>query len=126
MIILIQIPQIKKKIGISGIETSVSSWQCKPFTDSDGTNWSGGQIDLVIDRRDDYINLCEMKYSEGKFVITKDYNDIMLDRRETFRRVTHTSKSLLNTMVTSMGVAHNMYWDNVQTEIESEDLFEKE
>lgn len=120
------IPQIKKKIGIGGIETSVSSWQCKSFIDSDGTHWNGGQIDLVIDRRDDYINLCEMKYSDGKFVITKDYNDTMLDRRETFRRVTHTRKSLLTTMVTSTGVAHNMYWNNVQTEIESEDLFEKE
>jgi len=50
----------------------------------------------------------------------------MFERRETFRRVTHTNKSLLTTMVTSMGVARNMYWDNVQTEIESEDLFEKE
>ncbi len=120
------VSQIKKKIGISGIETSVSSWQCKSFTDSDGTQWNGGQIDLVIDRRDDYVNLCEMKYSDGKFVITKDYNDIMLDRRDTFLRVTHTRKTPIITMVTSMGVAHNMYWDNAQSEIESEDLFEKD
>ena len=62
----------------------------------------------------------------GREKEVQQLTDTMLERRETFRRVTHTNKSLLTTMVTSMGVARNMYWDNVQTEIESEDLFEKE
>lgn len=55
--------QIKVKLGISGIASSVYAWSRKPYTDSDGNEWNDGQIDLIIDRSDGVINLCEMKYA---------------------------------------------------------------
>lgn len=120
------IPQIKKKLGINGIETEISSWSCRPFTDADGTEWKGGQIDLLIDRKDGIINLCEMKYANGEYSITKDYDKQLRERRETFRHVTKTKKALHLTLVTTEGVAHNAYWNNIQSEATMDDLFEKE
>lgn len=118
------IPQIKKKLGISGIQTDVSSWFAKPYTDSDETKWPGGQIDLLIDRKDGVINLCEMKFSDKEYVITKDYDKDLRDRLMTFRHHSKTRKALHLTMVTSFGVAHNAYWNNIQNEVTMDDLFE--
>ena len=119
------IPQIKKKLGISGIQTEISSWFAKPYTDSDGTKWSGGQIDLLIDRKDGVINLCEMKFSDKEYAITKEYDKDLRERMETFRHHSKTRKALHQTMVTTFGVAHNAYWNNVQNEVTMDDLFEK-
>jgi len=124
MVCLHHIPQIKKKLGISGIQTEVSSWFAKPFTDSNGTKWPGGQIDLLIDRRDGVINLCEMKFAEKEFVISKDYDKELCDRMATFRHHSKTRKALHLTMVTSFGVAHNAYWNNIQNEATMDDLFD--
>ncbi|MBR6491522.1 MAG: AAA family ATPase [Bacteroidales bacterium] len=118
------IPQIKKKLGISGIQTDVSSWFARPYTDNDGTAWQGGQIDLLIDRKDGVINLCEMKFSDKEYVITKDYDKNMCDRMATFRHHSKTRKALHQTMVTTFGVAHNAYWNNIQSEVMMDDLFD--
>ena len=118
------IPQIKKKLGINGIQTGISSWSCKPYTDSDGTQWPGGQIDLLIDRKDGIINLCEMKFSNVAYIITKDYDKHLRERMATFRHHSKTRKTLHLTMATTFGVAHNMYWNNIQSEIVMDDLFE--
>lgn len=120
------IPQIKKKLGISGIQTEISSWSCKSFVDADETEWQGGQIDLLIDRKDSVINLCEMKYSDGMFTITKAYDKLITNRRESFRHVTNTRKALYLTLVTTEGVTRNSYWNNIQSEVIVDDLFEKE
>lgn len=50
------------------------------------------QIDLIIDRRDDIINLCEMKFCQGKFLIAKKYDDEFLSKRQVFKAVTGTKK----------------------------------
>ena len=119
------IPQIKKKLGISGIQTDLCSWFAKPYTDEDGTHWPGGQIDLLIDRKDGVINLCEMKFSDKEFVINKDYDKELGDRMATFRHHSKTRKALHQTLVTSFGVAHNAYWNNIQNEVTMDDLFEE-
>ena len=120
---LLHIPQIKKKLGISGILTNISSWFAKPYTDSDGTKWQGGQIDLLIDRRDGVIDLCEMKFSDKEYVITNNYDNDLRERMETFRHHTKTRKALHQIMVTTYGVAHNAYWNNIQNEVTMDDLF---
>ena len=61
MLCLHHIPQIKNRLGISGIETNVQSWYTKPKTDSSGMQWRGAQIDMLIERADRIINICEMK-----------------------------------------------------------------
>ncbi len=51
----------KKALGISGVLANVYSWSCRPFVDATGAEWRGGQIDMLIDRADGAINICEMK-----------------------------------------------------------------
>jgi uncharacterized protein len=65
---------------------------------------TGAQIDLLIDRRDACINLCEMKFAEAAFVNDKRYADALRAKRDTFRRVTGTNKALILTMVTTHGM----------------------
>ena len=117
------IRQIKQALGISGIQCSICSWQTASRVDSDRNKHGGGQIDLVIDRRDQTINLCEMKFSMGKYEITPQYIRHLTDRRELFRRTTGTSKALHLTMVTTYGIAHNAQSGMIQSEVTMADLF---
>jgi hypothetical protein len=112
------IPQIKTELGISGVSTNYSSWR------SVG-NFSKNiaQIDLVIDRNDRVINLCEMKYSKDKYVITKEYNDLLRKRYAIFADETKTRKTVHTTMIITYGVKHNAYWNNIQSEVTMDDLF---
>ncbi|MCQ2318266.1 MAG: AAA family ATPase [Bacteroidales bacterium] len=112
------ISQIKNKLGISGVLTDTFSWYC-PKNDE----YDGGQIDLVIDRRDQVINLCEMKYSINEYTITKKYSDEMIDRMELFRMKTKTRKALHLTMVTTYGLKNNAYSSAIQNDVTLDDLF---
>lgn len=114
---------VKKKLGISGVMTNTCSWAVKPFVDKDGGSWNGAQIDMVIDRNDSFINLCEMKYSNDEYVITNEYETTLRERMGCFRQVTKTKKSLLNTFITTYGVKKNKYSGIVDSEIILDDLF---
>lgn len=117
------IPQIKKKLGINGIATNVCTWMQKATIDADGNKHPGAQIDLIIDRGDKTINLCEMKFVGHTYSITPDYAEWMLKRRELFRQSTGTKKTLHLTMVTTYGLEHNAGWQIVQNEVVLNDLF---
>lgn len=97
--------QIKAALGIAGVSTESSSWTFRPKQASE----TGTQIDLLIDRADGCINLCEMKFSEGPFVIDKPYAATLRQRRDTFRRETGSRKSLFLTFVTTADVKRNGY-----------------
>jgi hypothetical protein len=112
------IPQIKHKLGISGVSTTYSAWR---HTDEE-TKKVVAQIDLVIDRNDRLINLCEMKYAKDEFTITKDYNDTLRKRSAMFADNTKTKKALHTTMITTFGVKRNQY-SNIQSEVKLDDLF---
>ncbi|MCL1821299.1 MAG: ATP-binding protein [Prolixibacteraceae bacterium] len=118
-ICLWHIPQIKHKLGISGVSTNYSSWRSL----GKNTEKKKYQIDLVIDRNDRVINLCEMKYSDKEYNIDKDYNDILRKRKATFIEECKTRKTVHTTMITTFGVNHNTYWGNVQSEVTMEDIF---
>ncbi len=110
------IQQVKKGIGISGLLTEISSWQ--------GQSESGNaQIDLIIDRRDRTINICEIKYSEAEFVIDKDYHSNLRKKMEVFREATKTKKSLQLVMITTYGVRQNAHSGIVQSQVKMDDLF---
>ncbi|GHT23998.1 hypothetical protein FACS189430_08190 [Bacteroidia bacterium] len=113
---LAHLPQIKQKLGIAGVLTNISSWRS-----NDKAN--NAQIDLLIERNDRVINLCEMKYADGKFVIDKKQDEALRNRRTAFRNETKTHKSIYMTMITTYGVKHNEYWNNIQTELTMGDLF---
>lgn len=120
---MLHLSQIKQKLGIAGVLTKTCTWSVKAFTDKDGGTWNGTQIDLVIDRNDLTINLCEIKYCKDEFVITKDYDQTLRERAACFRQVTKTRKSVLNTFVTPYGVKRNNYSGNVSSEVLLDDLF---
>lgn len=113
------IKQIKKKIGISGVRTKQSSWAVAATDEH-----PGAQIDLLIDRNDRMISICEMKFSEKPFAIDKDY-DLELRRKiGTFSDITKTNKALQLVMVTPYGLVRNMYSNAIQVQVTAEDLFE--
>ena len=113
---LLHIPQIKKALGINGIQSDVSSWYSKDKE-------QGAQIDLLIDRRDQTINLCEMKYAAAEYEITKAYHRKLMSRRELFRQQTKTKKALYLTMITTHGISQNRYAGDIQSEVTMGDLF---
>lgn len=110
--------QIKAKLGITGIISSEYSWQ----TDGDEYN-SGAQIDLLIDRSDGVINLCEMKYTKAPFRIDSDYETVLQNKRERFIAKTQIQKAVHLTMVSAQGIVHNSYANEIQNIITGDDLF---
>lgn len=96
--------QLKVALGISGVQTTEAPWRHHPPKGE-----PGAQIDLLIDRADETINLCEMKFSEGVFTIDKRYAEEFRQKRDAFRRVTGTRKNLFIVMVTTYGVTDNAY-----------------
>lgn len=118
--------QIKRRLGINGILSNVCSYSWPAFTDRNGKNHHGGQIDLILDRGDKTINLCEMKFVGGTYSISPEYASHMLSRAEAFKVLTGTDKSIHLTMVTTEGIEHNEGWQNIQSEVLLDDLFEHE
>ncbi len=116
MLCLNHVVQIKSALGISGVETKEYTWRSK-------TSTPGAQIDLLVDRNDDVINLCEMKYSSEEFVLDEDLSDDLIHKMETFQRETKTGKSIHITLVTTKGLKRNEYYDVVQNVINMDDLF---
>ncbi len=112
------IPQIKKKLGISGIITSVNSWRTTA-----GSNHEGAQIDLLIDRNDKVINICEMKYSDNPFALTASVYDELRRKKNVFNTVTHNQKTIHLTMITTFGITHNVYANKIQSQVTLDDLF---
>jgi AAA+ ATPase superfamily predicted ATPase len=118
IVVLTHLDAVKKKLGISGVAASVSSWRSR------GNNSSkGAQIDMVIDRNDNVINLCEIKYCQGIFTIDKAYADNLSNKVSTFAAETKTRKALHLTLVSTYGAAANEYAGLLQSEVTMEDLF---
>lgn len=115
------IPQIKQALGISGVLTNTYSWQVK----EDPVYGAGAQIDMLIERADNTINVCEMKFSQSEFVIDKDYDAVLRHKLSRFSESISRKKALHLTMVTAYGVAHNAYWNCVQSEVVADDLFKE-
>ncbi len=97
--------QIKKALGIAGVRATVSSWQYHSANKHD----SGAQIDLLFDRADGVITVCEMKFSEDVFVIDKAYARELRSKLQVFRRVTAPRKLIFLAMVTVHGLKSNEY-----------------
>lgn len=115
------VAQIKRKLGISGVYTEVYSWYRAA-----SRAVRGAQVDLLIDRRDGIVNLCEMKYASEPYALQKEEYERIQSRMKAYREVVGVKKSLHLTMVTSFGMVHNAYWNHVQSEVTLDDLFAAE
>lgn len=113
--------QIKKALGIEGVLTEESGWRYHP---TKGSGEQGAQIDLLLDRQDRCINICEMKFATDEFVIDKKYAGELDNKVNVFRRETSTKKTLFLTMITTYGVRKNDYYTGrILGEVLMEDLF---
>ena len=99
---LAHLAQIKQALGVGSVQISASVWQ-----GSDGV--SKAQIDLVIDRRDHAINICEMKFSVDTFLIDKAYANTLRQKISVFKTATATRKSVFLTFITTFGLVQNEY-----------------
>lgn len=107
--------QIKNALQIGGIISNTLTWRSK----------DGIQIDLLIDRRDQVVNLCEIKYSINPYAITKDYAAKLRNKIGTFKQETNTRKTVFLTMITTYGLVQNKHASAlVQNEVLMDALFE--
>ena len=113
------IPAIKKALGIGGIYSETAIWKSKGNSNKDAA-----QIDLVISRRDNCVNLCEIKFYENKFSIDKKYAAALQQKKHIFQQETQTRKHLFITFVSSMGLQLNEYSIGlIDQQITLDDLF---
>jgi AAA+ ATPase superfamily predicted ATPase len=111
--------QIKKALGIEGVYTETSGWRNHLQKDE-----KGAQIDLLIDRQDFCINICEMKFSSNEFIVEKKYADELENKVSVFKRQTKTTKTIFLTLVTTFGIKHNAYAAKfIQNDIKMDALF---
>lgn len=117
MLCLSHVETIKQVLGISGIQTLVCSWRSSEMAGN------GVQIDLLIDRKDETVNLCEIKFCNDEYAIDNDYEQRLLRKVNTFIAETKTKKTVILTMITTFGIKENKHSDIVQKRIVLDDLF---
>lgn len=110
------VAQIKAALGIADVRTEAYGWRM-------ASEAGGAQIDLVLVRDDRVVNLCEMKYTNGEYVIDEDYERRLRNKVDAYQRETGTEDTILLTMVTARGLKANAYSACVQKELVAEDLF---
>ena len=113
-ICLMHTEQIKRALGIEGILTSTGTWRSKN---------RDAQIDLVIERSDRTINLCEIKFSKNKYVITSEYENRLRDRESLFIEETKTKYAVNTVFITTYGVRNPQNFSIVCGDLKLDDLF---
>jgi len=119
-ICLKHILQIKEALRIGGIYAKPSS-----FIFKGDENYDGIQIDLLIDRNDQIINLCEIKFSQKVFTITKSYAEQLRNKKGTFQEVSKTKKLIFLTMITTFGIKENEHQYEVDNSLTLDVLFKE-
>ena len=110
--------KIKEALGISAVQTEISPWRSK---ESEGEK---AQIDMLIDRADRVINVCEMKFSANDYTIDKKYDAELRRKLDVFAKETKCRKALHTTLVTTYGLVHNEYSGRIQNVVTMDDLFD--
>jgi predicted AAA+ superfamily ATPase len=110
--------QIKQALGVAGVKTSLSAWSVKGTEEKEGA-----QIDLLIIRNDNVVNLCEMKFASAPYIISKEEEQRLRHRIEALKATLSPKQSIHLTMITTYGVAYGKHSGIVQKEVKMEDLF---
>lgn len=113
---MLHVNQIKRALGISGIISGVYSWRSSQ-------SHPGAQIDLLIDRDDDVIDLCEMKFTTTPWEMQAADSEDILRKQEVFRRETATQKAIHTVLVSATGLKPNQYSADIQNVVTLDDLF---
>lgn len=112
--------QIKQALGLTAISTETSNWHVKP---NEQEQTPGAQIDMIIERADRIIHLCEIKFSVGEYIISQEYEKKLRHRMSLFQYHTKNKKSLVHTFITTYGVANGKNKSIVHSEVTMDDLF---
>lgn len=110
------IEKIKTALGIASVSTEYYSWRSNLIE-------KGAQIDIIIDRADNTINLCEVKYSENLYSLDKEEYMKIQNRISVFKEATNTRSNIIPTMITTFGMKEGTYSDQIIAKIDMEDLF---
>lgn len=112
------ISQIKRALKLEAIECLISPW-------AKADRIAGAQIDMLIDRADRIVNVCEIKFANADFIIDKNYSKKLRNKISLFSKMeVNKRKNIFLTMITTFGVTDNEYFKElVQSEIILEDLF---
>lgn len=113
------IRQIKEALGISGVSSSQSAWS-KRKDDQEGT-----QIDLLIDRADNVINMCELKFYSDDFTVSGDYYRALIHRQKLLADEILKRKAIHSTLITTFGLTYNEYSGIFTNTILLDDLFRR-
>ena len=117
---LAHIQEIKQSLGINGIKTEHYSWH-----GIDSENQQRAQIDIIIERADRMINVCEAKYSEKPYILDKEEYDKYMNRVSAFKRQTAFSGGIIPTFITAFGLQRNAYSEHISAQITIDDIFEE-
>ena len=117
-ICLIHIDQIKKALNIYGVSTRQSSWVVPGNDEREGT-----QIDMLIERNDNVVNLCEMKFYKNDFTVDKAYDRKLRNRQALLQERLPKRVAIHMTLITTFGLAYNEYFGAFQQVITLDDLF---
>lgn len=108
------IDQIKFALGILGVSTTTSAFYNKE---------DGYQIDLMIVRKDNIINLCEIKFYSEEFKVTKEYSLKINRRTNLLKEKINKKYTIMNTLISTYGVFKNEYYFSFANSITLEDLY---
>ena len=118
-ICLTHLKPIHNALGIGGVFTKVSSFYFKG-----NDELPGAQIDLVIERNDGIIHLCEAKFTNTEFVLNKEINQALRRKRLVFQEVTKTKKMVVTTLFSTYPAIQNQYYnEEIHSEVSLESLF---
>ena len=117
-ICFMHIDQIKKALNIYGVSTRQSSWTLRGDDNIEGT-----QIDLIIERNDNVVNLCEMKFYKNDFAVDKAYDRKLRNRLALLLERLPKRVAVHMTLITTFGLAYNEYFGAFQQVIVLDDLF---
>ena len=113
------IKQIKHALGISGVSTDESLWSKKGTDDAEGA-----QIDLIIERKDNVINMCEIKFYSDEFTANKECHFALVRRERLLREIIPKKASIHNTLITTFGLSRVEYFGDFVSTITLEELFQ--
>ena len=111
--------KIKDAIGIGGVDAEVGCWRHV----ADERCLQGAQIDLVIDRADNVVDLCEMKCTDSPYRVSESDIAEMKRKCEVYRAVTNTRKSIHTLLVSANGTEPGMYRNEINCEVTLDALF---
>ena len=110
--------QVKRALGIDGVQAEFYPWHA-----TGDSTVVGAQIDMLIDRADRVVNLCEMKFTHDDYVISKDYDERLRRKLSVLLELTGGKRNVQVTLVTTFGLKMNMYSSRIQRVVTLDDLF---